>query len=280
MMEQKSQKTPQSTGLNQDGRYPPSQKQRENEWSFLDLPGEVQNAIYLAVLSEKGAILTKALRITMPNNLGLVSKQIHAQMCGQAMYCVRVEVSNFNFSKVITFLNKLSEEDVGLLRPKGKTSRSCDEDVRQAKIIVSLHLENPDWLHVVPNLSRWLNRFNNADKRAADISFDYVVRFGALAAHYQVHRYLEKANLSIETEQKKQHVRMIRGAILQKWQSEYDTLSSLVQEMASSCNTTRVHRFQPYDCKHCELAADKSYYEPPEGYYLGTELVEVGGCRH
>lgn len=44
---------------------------REDDVSFLDIPGEVQNEIYLVVLEGTGACLTKNFRIAMSTNLSL-----------------------------------------------------------------------------------------------------------------------------------------------------------------------------------------------------------------
>ena len=100
-------------GIEQDGWYPSSTRQDDTKISFLDLAGEVQNEIYLAYL-------TKSLRIAMPSALSQASKQVHAQMVGQAMFSVTAQVLDFDFARVITFLNRLSEKDVKLLETTGK----------------------------------------------------------------------------------------------------------------------------------------------------------------
>ena len=41
-------------------------------------------------------------------------------MVGQAMFSVTAQVLDFDFARVITFLNRLSEKDVKLLETTGK----------------------------------------------------------------------------------------------------------------------------------------------------------------
>lgn len=212
---------PKTTGIDQDGEYPNSIRQRNDQMSFLDLPGEIQNHMHSAVLKTCGAYLTLDLRIAMPSNWSLVSKQIHGEMLGQAMYCLTVRVAEFKFPRVITFLNRLPDRDIKLLKPR-KGGDMVKKKPNAATLKIELTFPNPTDLPIrgFAFLQRWLNRFSNANKRASELEISYVgtctdlimLRFVSIAL---------REILGPVDEVGKLHFRKIKDAVTKNWQEVY-----------------------------------------------------------
>ena len=254
----------------QAGPYPASIPQDENKISFLDLPGELQNEIYLAVLEDTGAHLTNKLRIAMPTNLSLASKQVHAQMVGQAMYAITARVRDFDFSKVVTFLNRLPEKDINLLKPKTKDSE------RKATLTIELAcvLNEFTWSSTTKrSLMRWLNRLSVPSKRGSEVEIVYVWAhrsFQDTKAIYGVLHWLD-----VKGEEGKIHERKIRDALLLSWRQEYEGVADQVRETVCECPPEMqmprrapngyTYWINPRDerCEHCQLDAILQAYTPP-----------------
>ena len=268
-----------NTGIVQDGRYNSSTRQRPEEWSFLDLPGELLNEVYLAVLDQCGAFLVKNLRIAMPTNLSLVSKEIRAQLLGQAMFSVTARVTNYNFSDVITFLNRLPEEDIGLLRSKAVTPR---EQERQSKL--NLELVFTGWFAHPPlnvgvprgslrhTATRWLNRFSVPSKRASDLEFFYTSTENNIQSLGMLSRSCELYLQRLQDGKGKDELRKIHASLMQQWRRVHASQAERVREMAPGCSQPQVRGlFQAravFACEHCDLAQTVQDCAPP---LLGTE---------
>lgn len=262
-------------GKEQDGAYPGSIPQDENKISFLDLPGELQNEIYLTVLEDTGAYLTNNLRIAMPTNLSLASKQVHAQMVGQAMYAITARVRDFDFSKVVTFLNRLPEKDINLLKPKTKDSE------RKATLTIELAfvMNELTWSTTTrQSLMRWLKRLGVPSKRGFELEIVYVWVPRSFKDTSDMYKLLHAGGLDPKgqlTEEGEVHGRKIEDALLLSWRQEHEGVAKQVGETVCECPPELVmprHAPNGYTyainlrdgrCEHCQVNAVLQTYAPP-----------------
>ena len=264
-----------NTGIAQDGRYTNSTRQRPEEWSFLDLPAEVQGEIYLAVLDQAGAYLAKYLRIAMPTNLSLVSKEIRAQLLGQAMYSVTARVIDFDFTDVVTFLNRLPEEDIGLLRSKTVTPSELE---RRPKLKLELvfsgqFVHPPNDARVLEGgslqhtaLPRWLNRFSVPSKRASNLVLVYTPTENNIRNLGILSRSCELYLQMLQDGKGKDEMRKIHASLMQQWRSVHASQAERVREMAPHCSQLQVQNLPSgtvLACEHCILARKVQALAPP-----------------
>ena len=247
-------------GMEQDGPYPVSTRQDVNRISFLDLSGEIQNEIYLAVLEDTGAYLTPSLRIAMPSSLSQASKQVHAQMLGQAMFCLTAQITDFNFTKLITFLNLLPEKDVGLLDKKGQ----------KAELKIELYL-NSFWglgEEVKKGLKRWLNRFAIPAKRASELEITYAWPYFTLEGLNRVEEEFRNRIRRLEAGVRKEEMRKIHRALIQKWREEYAERMEAANELvctipSAAFSFVSLQQHFAELCPHCKASAKLMALEPP-----------------
>lgn len=267
MGRKRTRKNTKKTGIAQDGPFPNSLRQDPEQWSFLDLPGEVQNEIHQAVLQQiGGGFLVKGLRIAMPTSLSLVSKQIHAQLLGQAMYAITARVAHFEFANVITFLNRLPEKDIGLLKTKTTTSGELE---RKPKLKIELKVSAFNLS--TSDLLRWLNRFSVPTKRAAGLEIEYVWLSGNLPWLKDFYEDREQyiSHLTANEAGKMEMRRMLRG-VLQAWRRAHRALAERLANVELKCKCGKADRharfFHPIVdhwsrmCDHCRL----KHTSPPE----------------
>ena len=255
-------------GIEQVGLFALSTRQRPQDWCFLDLPGEVQNEIYSAILAETGAFLTRDLRIAMPTSLSLVSKQIHTNLLSQAMYSVTARVVDFDFTKIITFLNRLPQDDIDLLRTKATLS----EPERKPRLQIELLLTGRFYRgggDAEKHLLRWLKRFEIPTKRAAELEIEYVWtqshEINWLKHFNQAH---EEYILTIPHEMGKA-MHKILDSVLKTWRQEHQKLAERLGSPEFNCNcqapvrgATWRHHYGP--CGHCVLSQKLQDTKPPE----------------
>ena len=263
-------------GIAQDGRHTNSLRQNDEEWSFIDLPGEIQNEVYQAVLDQAGAYLVKNLRIAMPTSLSLVSKEIRAQLLEHAMYSVTARVTDYNFRDVITFLNRLPEEDIGLLRSK---TENPNEPERKPKLNLELvfsgqfrgfprgsarGLSGGSLQHT--GLPRWLNRFSVPSKRASNLELVYTPTENSMHTLGLLSRSCELYLQTLQDGKGKDEMRKIHTSLMQQWRSVHATQAEHVREMAPRCSYLQVQNLPSgtvLACGHCSLARTVQMLAPP-----------------
>lgn len=254
-------------GVEQAGPFAPSIRQHPEAVSFLDLPSELQIEIYSLILAESGGLLTKDLRIAMPTSLSLVSKQIHTDLLSLAMYSFKVRVKDFQFARVITFLNRLPEGDIEMWKPKNKnntTSRQLKRRPRlQIELVVtdcSVAIDEDRKKHLL----RWLNRFNVPNKRASNLEIEYIWMsdqlgdFDWLRGWYST-RQTYIPNLSHEVG--KAEMSKILGSALATWKKEYVEIVELLkhEDIVCKCPPGYVRG----SCEHCKLSRKVMDFKPP-----------------
>jgi hypothetical protein len=84
---------------------------------------------------------------------------------------IKTTVRNHNFAHVVTFLNRLSEAQLN--RFKSDAARAGQRNIAR-KICITLTYSNTKE-STRPHLTRWLDRFDDTNRRGAEIEFEYVL---------------------------------------------------------------------------------------------------------
>ncbi|KAG9189858.1 hypothetical protein G6011_06726 [Alternaria panax] len=147
---------------------------------FLALPRELRDEIYKHVLETDDSSTLKPGPRNIITRCGLagVNKQICEEYCDAVLFfapIITTTVRNHNFAPVVTFLNRLSQAQLKRLRahPGAQAAEADDDDVRpkrKIRIVLSYSAGAKDSR---AHLNRWLDRFDNPDKRGQEIEFEY-----------------------------------------------------------------------------------------------------------
>ncbi|CAI9634118.1 unnamed protein product [Alternaria burnsii] len=147
---------------------------------FLALPRELRDEIYKHILNSDRSSKLKSGSRNIVTRCGLVgvNNQISAEFLDAVLFhapIITTVVRNHNFAPVVTFLNRLSQAQLKRLSnyPVSQAAGAEDDDVRakrKIKIILSYSAGAKDSR---AHLNRWLDRFDNPDKRGKEIEFEY-----------------------------------------------------------------------------------------------------------
>ena len=146
---------------------------------FLALPRELRDEIYKHVLQSDTTSTLKpgALNIITRCGLAGVNRQICDEYIDAVLFhapVITTIVRNHNFAPVVTFLNRLSQAQLKKLSNDGlEVAGAYDSHavpMRKIRIILSYTAGAKD-SHA--QLNRWLDRFDNPDKRGLGIEFEY-----------------------------------------------------------------------------------------------------------
>lgn len=85
---------------------------------------------------------------------------------------IRTTVRNHNFAHIVTFLNRLSEAQLNRFK-SDDAARAGQRNITR-KIRITLAYSNTKE-STRPQLNRWLDRFDDPNRRGAEIQFEYVL---------------------------------------------------------------------------------------------------------
>ena len=148
---------------------------------FLALPRELRDEIYKHILNSDRSSKLKSGSRNIVTRCGLVgvNNQISAEFLDAVLFhapVITTVVRNHNFAPVVTFLNRLSQAQLKRLSnyPESQAAGADDDDdvraKRKIRIILSYSAGAKDSR---AHLNRWLDRFDNLDKRGKEIEFEY-----------------------------------------------------------------------------------------------------------
>ncbi|KAL5392201.1 hypothetical protein DPSP01_000719 [Paraphaeosphaeria sporulosa] len=145
---------------------------------FLALPRELRDEVYKHILSADSSTTLKSGSSNLATRCGLVG--VNAQLCEEFLDAVlfhapviTTTVRNHNFAHVVTFLNRLSSAQLARLSTRpgwGEKEDYSAKPKRQIRIILSYTAGARD---TRAHLNRWLDRFDDPDKRGKEIEFEY-----------------------------------------------------------------------------------------------------------
>ncbi|CAN9471053.1 unnamed protein product [Alternaria alternata] len=151
--------------------------------AFLALPRELRDEIYKHILNSDRSSKLKSGSRNIVTRCGLVgvNNQISAEFLDAVLFhapVITTVVRNHNFAPVVTFLNRLSQAQLKRLSnyPESQAAGADDDDdddvraKRKIRIILSYSAGAKDSR---AHLNRWLDRFDNPDKRGKEIEFEY-----------------------------------------------------------------------------------------------------------
>lgn len=144
---------------------------------FLELPRELRDEIYKHVIAIEGPITLKQSDFVTQSALIGVNNQIGNEFLDTIFFCAPVlttTVRNNNFAHIVTFLNRLSEAQFARLQ-NHNTTRKDQKMQRKIKIILTYTGTKTS---TRPQLNRWLDRFDDPNRRGAEIDFQYEIAPG------------------------------------------------------------------------------------------------------
>lgn len=151
---------------------------------LMDLHAEMRDAIYaMAIENQPEAYVTtrKKYPLSTRSSLPRVSMQVRKEFGCVAFACANfvADIRDFNFSAMITFFNRLRDQDVARLpKAKAPTERVITFRLRLCKPVCYPHYYGGhDYRdsHLDSALWRWLNRLEHPTKKGAKISTAYEV---------------------------------------------------------------------------------------------------------
>jgi hypothetical protein len=159
----KPQDRPPTTESKPRPRNPPNSPVKH--FRFLDLSAELRNNVYDKIIEETCLILSRG---NANRPLGLnsafarVSKDIRSEFLPLALKTIPViktEVRNWDFGHVVNSMNRIGHDEMERL-------------AREQRVVVDLWFsgENAD----PSGLMRWLERFDDDERRGDGVTFEYV----------------------------------------------------------------------------------------------------------
>ncbi|KAL6703075.1 hypothetical protein ACN47E_010212 [Coniothyrium glycines] len=151
----------------------PKQPQQESypRCAFLELPRELRDEIYKHVMHPRSVTLKQRNLITQSGLVG-TNNQIREEFLDAVLFyapVIHTTVLNHNFAHVVTFLNRLSEAQLAWFKKSNVTTIA-----KPRKIRITLTY-GPTKQSTRPQLNRWLNRFDDPNRRGAEIRFSYTL---------------------------------------------------------------------------------------------------------
>ena len=159
-----------------------AESKNSNTQSFrlLDLPAELRVLIYEKII-EQNPVITLA-RTQRDRELGNASsacimrpcKLVHKESVNTLHLCattIVASVRNYNFSHIVTFLNRLDERVLEALEQQandGKTGPTVTKKTREIPLFLTSGEDDRQTY-----LDRWLNRLDHPSKKGAHIECKY-----------------------------------------------------------------------------------------------------------
>lgn len=155
------------------GSPPPKRPQQDGNTrcAFLALPRELRDEIYKHVLESDSSVTMNQRNFITKSGLVGTNSQICSEYLDAVLYyapVIHTTVRNHNFAHVVTFLNRLSDAQFTRLKSNA-TAKSP-----QRKIWITLTYSHTKQ-STKPQLNRWLNRFDDPNRRGAEIEFGYLL---------------------------------------------------------------------------------------------------------
>jgi hypothetical protein len=139
--------------------------------AFLELPRELRDEIYKHVLGPDSSVTMKQRNFITKSGLVGTNNQICEEFLDAVLFyapVINTTVRNHNFAHVVTFLNRLSEAQFNKFKSEAAAG-SCHRKIR-----ITLTYANTKQ-STKPQLNRWLDRFDDPNRRGADIQIEYVL---------------------------------------------------------------------------------------------------------
>ncbi|KAF2217431.1 hypothetical protein CERZMDRAFT_31565 [Cercospora zeae-maydis SCOH1-5] len=160
-----------------------------SHFPFLSLPLELRDEIYKhIIISDHGATSLRKQNLVTKTGLIGVNNQICQEFLDAVLFhapVIETTVRNHNFAHVVTFLNRLSESQFRRISSKPATSsKSLDHHAKSAKASRRIRITlaySPTKGSTKAQLNRWLDRFDDPNRRGKEIRFEYVVDFSTWA---------------------------------------------------------------------------------------------------
>ncbi|KAK5685709.1 hypothetical protein LTR17_026993 [Elasticomyces elasticus] len=155
--------------------FKPEQKEDPSKLSILlDLPPELRTCIYDIILAQGGGVrlprkTSSRQDLVVPSAMLLLNKQVYDEFMHAAWVLadIHTKVANYDFRHIVTFMNKLSDEEV-LRLPNMKLPQ-------QRSVIITLDVNW--WAGVLDGdvelLRRWLNRAKHPNKKGTEVRYEY-----------------------------------------------------------------------------------------------------------
>lgn len=155
------------------GSPPPKRPRHDGNTrrAFFDLPRELRDQIYKHVLESDSLVTMKQRNFITKSSLVGTSSQIREEFLDAVLFyapVINTTVRNHNFAHVVTFLNRLSE--VQLKRFKSDATAKSHQRTIRITLTYSHTKQSTR-----PQLNRWLDRFDDPNRRGAEIQFEYVL---------------------------------------------------------------------------------------------------------
>lgn len=144
----------------------------DNRCRFLKLPRELRDEIYKHVLAIEGPVTLKQGNFFTKSALIGVNNQITNEFRDAIFFYAPVlttTVRNHNFAHIVTFLNRLSEAEFARLQ---NHPTAANDQKRKRSFVINLDY-TPTKTSTRPQLNRWLDRFDDPNRRGAEIDFTY-----------------------------------------------------------------------------------------------------------
>lgn len=164
-------KRPIHTSSSIDNAFTPQEP--ATPFRLLDLPREMRDNIYTKALEDDTVYLSRFSKDkTLLTDCRLVgaNKQIRHKFLNAMIMSppvIQARVRNFNFSSLISFLNRLSEEELY------KLTTDTRSGTRVMKIQLEFHVPGAGGRSPSNSLERWLNRADQPTKKGVNVEFEY-----------------------------------------------------------------------------------------------------------
>lgn len=178
--------------------------------SFLSLPPEVRNLIYVTYLRPHGDVVyvSAARRLIARGPLRKINQQVRSEFESLIdLYARKITfpVYDFEFRYLITFLNKLDKPALASLAAQTTDESSIATKMASParRLRIQLCFSDGDLLSAKPHLERWLNRFDRPEKNGTAVDFHFEV-LGEC-------KQLDQAELVLSRASRRRHVGTVRG---------------------------------------------------------------------
>lgn len=161
-------------GIAEAARPPPSKRPRHDgsaRCAFLELPRELRDEIYKHVMGSESSITMRRRNFITKSGLVGANNQICEEFLDAVLFyapSIDTTVRNHNFAHVVTFLNRLSEAQL----TRFKSDSTAKTPVRTIRITLTYSSTKQS---TRSQLNRWLDRFDDPNRRGAEIEFEYVL---------------------------------------------------------------------------------------------------------
>ncbi|KAJ4333762.1 hypothetical protein N0V95_009349, partial [Ascochyta clinopodiicola] len=137
---------------------------------FLSLPRELRDEIYKHLLEFDTSTTMKQRNFITKSSLVATNRQICDEFLDAVLFyapIINTTVRNHNFAHIVTFLNRLSSAQLSRFKGNERVSQQG-----RRKICITLTYSATKQ-STRPQLNRWLDRFDDPNRRGAEIQFEY-----------------------------------------------------------------------------------------------------------